>query len=277
MFFSIITEQDRLLPLYITGIGIQMPQEDILRPSGLPDYQWLLTTQGKGLLSFGDKSYTIDTGMGFYFRPHIPHSYHAIEHPWQTYWVIFDGSFADPLFQRLDFGDYGIFQLPSSTIHTCIEDFSLTQRSLQDDTMDGILTTSSFIYNQLITTKKHVITTSLSHTLGSKDDSFIHILHYMSANYTRDLSLSELAGILHITPSHLCKLFKKRMGVTPIQYLIRIRLQEAKKQLLLHPTTPIQDIACTVGYPDTSYFSKLFKQQEHMTPSMFRQLHGQHT
>ncbi len=276
MFFSIITEQDCLLPLYITGMGIQSTQEDISRPSGLPDYQWLFTTHGSGIVCFGDKSYTIHEGMGFYFRTHIPHSYHALDGRWETYWVIFNGTFADSLFQRLDFGDYGTFEFPRTQLASMIHDFSRTLRRLQDDSMDGILTTGSYIYDQLITTKKHILTSSLSHTSGNNEDAFIHLLDYMAYNYKRDLSLNELASLLSITPSHLCKLFKKRMGVTPIQYLIRIRLQEAKKQLLLQPDTPIREIAYAVGYPDTSYFTKIFKHQESMTPSMFRHLHGKH-
>lgn len=275
MFFSIITEQDRLLPLYITGMGIQSTQEDIHRPLGLPDYQWLLTTHGSGIVSFGNKSYTIKQGMGFYFRSHIPHSYHALNHSFETYWVIFDGAFAEGLFQRLDFGEYGIFHIPESTVSSIIHDFALTHRKLQEDSMDGILSTGSYVYDQLITTKKHLLTTSLSQMNGHKEDTFLHVLDYMSIHYPRDLSLNELAELIDITPSHLCKLFKKRMGVTPIQYLIRIRLQEAKKQLLLHPNAPIQKIACAVGYPDTSYFTKIFKHQEGITPSRFRHLHGQ--
>lgn len=96
-------------------------------------------------------------------------------------------------------------------------------------------------------------------------------LFYIQKNYSKEISLNQLADLTGLTPSYFSALFKKEMGITISNYLINYRLDIAQNKL---QTTqlPISEIADAVGYPDVKYFSRIFKKKTNLTPSKFRQL-----
>lgn len=103
-----------------------------------------------------------------------------------------------------------------------------------------------------------------STTLGDQ------IREYIDKNYTRDISLNEIANRLYISPYYLSHTFKNETGYSPINYAINRRIGEAKK-LLLTTDLPIQEIAGRVGYDSTNYFTMLFKKVTSLSPSKFRE------
>ncbi|MBE9918076.1 methylphosphotriester-DNA--protein-cysteine methyltransferase family protein [Paenibacillus donghaensis] len=102
------------------------------------------------------------------------------------------------------------------------------------------------------------------------DHEWIEVItRYMDHNFAEPLSLNLLAEIGHGSPYHLHRTFKKIMGMTPLEYLQRIRLDHAKA-LLKQPDLSIAAIGKRVGLPNTSYFISLFKQNFGYTPSDYR-------
>ena len=83
------------------------------------------------------------------------------------------------------------------------------------------------------------------------------------------ISLKRLADTLGVHPSYLSRAFKKEMGMTLIDYVNRLRVEEAK-YLLDHGNVSVTDAAFSVGYTDPNYFSKVFTKLEHMTPHDYR-------
>ena len=73
-----------------------------------------------------------------------------------------------------------------------------------------------------------------------------------------------------MSPSYICKIFKQEMGESPINYLIRIRMEKARNLLLQEEGYSVKEIACLVGYEDIYQFSKLFKKYYGVAPSYFR-------
>lgn len=90
-------------------------------------------------------------------------------------------------------------------------------------------------------------------------------------NYMNDISLDSCADEAGTNPYSLSKAFKLIVGINFIDYLTDIRIQKAK-ELLLHSTMKINDIAETVGYRH-SYFNRIFKKQMGIPPSQYRKLH----
>ena len=93
---------------------------------------------------------------------------------------------------------------------------------------------------------------------------------YLGQNYRGDVSLSELSERFGFTPEYLGKILKKYTGETPSKYLIRLRMTEAKRLLLLNPELEIQKVGELVGYKDSFYFSRAFKTFAGVGPSEFR-------
>lgn len=98
------------------------------------------------------------------------------------------------------------------------------------------------------------------------------ITAYIDKNYTEKLTLESLATICHGSPYHMHRTFKKIKGITPVEYIQRVRLHEAK-QLLMQTNKAIGDIAICVGMMNTPYFITLFKKKTGLTPAQFRQMH----
>lgn len=96
---------------------------------------------------------------------------------------------------------------------------------------------------------------------------------YINGNYQKDLSLNDLAGIVYISPYHLAHTFKEEIGMSPIQYLIKCRIDEAKK-LLAGSGLSVREIAANVGYPNANYFNLLFKKMTGEAPGKYRKLHS---
>ncbi|MBJ6362677.1 response regulator [Paenibacillus sp. GCM10012307] len=88
-----------------------------------------------------------------------------------------------------------------------------------------------------------------------------------------ELSVSTVAKLLCITPNYLSRIFHQKTGMTCVEFLTGIRLEEAKK-LLVHTSLRNYDIAEKIGYASAHYFSSLFKKNTGFTPSDFRDRYG---
>ncbi len=94
-------------------------------------------------------------------------------------------------------------------------------------------------------------------------------MNYIRENYKENLSLENVAQQVFISPYYLSHLFKEELGITFVEYLTRIRMEEAKR-LLKEPRLSIVAIASEVGYEDASYFSKVFKKNLGISPNQYR-------
>ena len=93
---------------------------------------------------------------------------------------------------------------------------------------------------------------------------------YIRENFANELSLDEVSRYVNISPYYFSKLFKEEAGENFIEYLTRIRIAHAK-ELLKNPELSIKEICLMSGYSDPNYFSRLFKKQEDVTPSEYRE------
>jgi len=92
---------------------------------------------------------------------------------------------------------------------------------------------------------------------------------YIQENYLEIKSLDELAEHFDISKSYLCRIFKKRTGLTVITYLNSLKLQYACK-LLLETDLPINEISRMCGFKSDIYFTRVFKKLMECTPSQKR-------
>lgn len=94
-------------------------------------------------------------------------------------------------------------------------------------------------------------------------------VRYMKDNSHKDISLDQVAGVVEISASYLSSLFRKDMGTTFVDYLNKIRIDEAKR-ILLNTHMKSYEVARQVGFSDESYFSRTFKRYAGMRPNEFK-------
>jgi len=116
--------------------------------------------------------------------------------------------------------------------------------------------------------------TALHHVISGfsnvdDDDIIEKIVSYIDKYYMNKLSLLEVASSVYMSKYHFCRYFKSRIGMNFIDYLNKIRIEQAIR-LLHEPNQKINEICSMVGYSNYKYFFKLFKAQTGMTPREYR-------
>lgn len=94
-------------------------------------------------------------------------------------------------------------------------------------------------------------------------------IDYIKNNYSRKLTVAEVASHLHISPHYLANLFHDELKISPQQYILNIRMKRASELLGIKDLLII-DIAHSIGYSDSLNFSKLFKRFYGVSPRQYR-------
>ena len=99
--------------------------------------------------------------------------------------------------------------------------------------------------------------------------SVARAMEYIKKNYASDINLETVAQAVHVTPSYLSGLFKQNLGENFVDYVNRVRIENAKN-LLSDSKDTIEQIAVFVGYQNEKYFFRVFKKITGLTPTQFR-------
>lgn len=95
-------------------------------------------------------------------------------------------------------------------------------------------------------------------------------LKIIERDYDKNISLDEVTKEVAVSKNYFCHIFKKEMNMSIWNYLTKVRLEKAK-ELLRKSDMKSYEIAFKVGYDNPSYFSKIFKKIEKMTPNEYRE------
>jgi AraC-type DNA-binding domain-containing proteins len=104
---------------------------------------------------------------------------------------------------------------------------------------------------------------------GYKKERFKSVLDFIHTNYKRRITVDDMARQVSLSTFHFSRFFKTISGKTPVEYLNEYRIDQAT-HLLLTSSDKIMDIAFECGFPNFSYFIKLFRKYKSCTPSDFR-------
>ena len=95
------------------------------------------------------------------------------------------------------------------------------------------------------------------------------MIAYINQHYPERITLAEIAKIAGVSEREASRCFKKTIGQSPMEYLIKYRLNQSKK-LLLETNMTITAICQQCGFSDSAYFGKVFRKSYGMTPSEYR-------
>ena len=94
-------------------------------------------------------------------------------------------------------------------------------------------------------------------------------LAFMEANVAMPLTLDGIARAAHLSKQHFCRVFHRAVGVSPLRFLMRLRLRVAKG-VLWHEASTVKEAALAAGFEDQHHFTRVFRRLEGITPTDFR-------
>ena len=110
------------------------------------------------------------------------------------------------------------------------------------------------------------------HSLG--DERIKKLMLFVQDHYSEKLSVAALAASIPLSERECYRLFQSRLGITPVKYILSVRLKRAQ-ELLMTSGKSVLDIALETGFGTSSYFGKVFYRHHHITPIQYRRLSQQ--
>jgi AraC-like DNA-binding protein len=95
------------------------------------------------------------------------------------------------------------------------------------------------------------------------------VFRRIESQYDGALTLAQLAGTVHLQPAYFSTLFRRVVGIPPMRYLARYRLDRAR-DLLLSTDLPLGEVARRAGFSEAPYLIRVFREAEGMTPGEYR-------
>jgi AraC-like DNA-binding protein len=97
----------------------------------------------------------------------------------------------------------------------------------------------------------------------------LQIKRYLEEHYNETFSLAHLANLFFLDKFHLCRIFKRQVGVGPNQYVVNYRIEVAKNYLRTTKYS-IETISNKVGYQSVTHFQNIFKTKTGLSPGQYR-------
>ena len=108
-------------------------------------------------------------------------------------------------------------------------------------------------------------------TVDTNAHKLAQAVHYIDGHYHKDISRDDVAAHIHLNPCYFSQFFKQQMGESFVEYLRRIRIERAK-DLLGDSAGHAAAVGMKVGYNDSKYFAKVFKEHTGYTPCEYKKM-----
>lgn len=234
-------------------------------PAVRPYYLFHFVKSGSGIFERGGRRFTLSKNQVFLIRPDELTYYRADDNaPWSYMWLGISGELADSAVSRV-LGDECVFSVSNDAL--------LEMESLYH----GCLNKGEFAYKivaLLLRTFGDVLAKS-EKSNERKPDLVTSAVNFMESNYFRPIDVGSLADEMGVSRSHFTTLFASAMGVSPYNYLLKLRLAKAEKLLIERPSLSVTEIAYTVGFTGVERFSEMFKKYVGLSPLAYRKKKGE--
>ena len=241
--------------------------------------------KGKGTHCIFDREYPIEEGDVFVIPPNVEHGYKNAC-TLSLFNIMFNLS-SFPFIKQYDLqtlpGFHLLFEaepnlrkshsfksrlrLSKKTLKYAENHAIKIQRELEDQTKGFKLATlASFIDLLVFLSRCSPTTTSPEYQTVYR---ISEVISYLENNYSDDISLDYLGKIAFLSKRHLLRIFKNATGMTPIGYLLKLRINKACI-LLKNTQLTASQISNEVGFIDSNYFSRQFKKIMNISPIHYR-------
>ncbi len=239
-----------------------------------PEYELLYVTDGALCITVQAQNYSLKSGEALFIPPRLLHSATALTETGTFYAVVFSDTVLNT--SREHFAA----QLHTGTgniTHICKLS---TQESWQYEALfylkrifssrPEMSESASYVQSHISIIWEYLYKYHISQFIKEAPNTPVNsVLEYIHNHYTEDISLNDLTAIAHMSKEHLCRLFKKSTGQSPITYLKQYRILKSC-YYLKETDKKISEVCSLVGFNNVSYFNREFLRVLQTTPSKYR-------
>ncbi len=235
-----------------------------------PDYnKFYFIIEGEGWLKIKDKEFYPLPGQLFLMPEGVVQSYSAInDNAFKKYWCHFTAKT----------GNINIFDKIQLPYYINVSDrlnLEVLFKDLIQCYESGNLVSSFRVKAILMEIIAYYIENAFDsdvNMLNTLDNEKLNcVINYIDEHLSENITVEQLAKILHFNPRYFIRFFKQHIGNTPIQYINRIRMEKAKS-ILKSTGMNVSDVADITGFNDLFHFSKVFKAHTGFTPTEFKKI-----
>lgn len=219
---------------------------------------------GFGRYEIDGKSMRLGKGDIFLIPPDVTTFYAADSRdPWRYFWVGFNGIDCPQLLQAAGFtnGVYTVHADKFQSIENIMRNLtSFNERGRAAEC--GMLGYLYVLFSELIHER-------IEYASGTESDAYVsQAIRFINSHYAESIDINDVVYMIGVDRTYFYRLFKKKMGVSPKEYLVNIRLEKAL--VLMHDTKlTLKEIAQQVGYDSYDSFLRIFKRKKGFLPTQF--------
>jgi YesN/AraC family two-component response regulator len=225
------------------------------------------TLSGSGMIEFNDQHFILNKGTAFISVIPSNHRYYIPENSekWEFIFITLTGDYVISEWIKIQeqFGKVIHFKEKEEIIQYIWE---IYLAAINNNISDGYQT-STIAYEFIMKLYRSL---NLQLMDGNSNNCNINkSIHFMKDNLHRELSLDDMADVVNMSKYYFNHTFTKTVGISPWNYLTKLRVEYAIT-LLLTTTFTVDEISCKVGYASANYFNKVFRKYIGTSPGKFR-------
>lgn len=253
---------DGSLVVPLLGIHERLAPEVIDRPTGNIDYLLMHFHTGCVIETHGDPRVCAPNTCVLW-RPGSRQRYGSVDAEWEHSWLHAAGSCVEPRVRAAGIPLDTPFELPDSRLVDTYLPAILTEidRHSRPDT--------TIVANHLENWLREIRRQLAGDETADVPPEFLDVKGYLESSFSSRIRLADLAARTFLSVPRFCARFREYFGFTAIDYVVRLRMQQAAF-LLRDSSLQVKQVAQRVGYDDIYYFSKLFKRSHGRSPRAYR-------
>ncbi len=220
---------------------------------------------GSGLLNINGQKYPVHKHEVFVVEKDCIFSYYpSAEDPWEYIWFVFDGTSAKDFIRHLGFSE-------SEPVKSCNMPQKLrSELSELFEKIEKQISVSYFSALSVLYLLFASVEEKTENIFFHEDDYVEEVKRFIEVKYLNEnFSIEYLCAMLHISHSHLCRVFRTKEGVSVVSYINALKMTKAE-ELLKKTSLTVKEISYMCGFKEYEYFFSMFKKIHSVTPLQYR-------
>jgi len=255
------------LNITIASFGVQEPDCNHRHgPVVKAEHVLQYVTEGAGTLVIRGKSDGVAEGDLFYLPKNVLLTYYAQKsHPYRYHWLGIDGAGATQILGKIGLtADNPVMHVEGEELK---KHFLLLEQAVRSNSLVGYLAANGRMM-ELLSYLLSLKSENLK-TLENVGTAYVNTaVEYIKNNFGADLSVTQLADAVGLNRTYFSVLFKRHAGLSPVEYLMQYRLDQARK--MLAQGMRVTEVAISCGFNSPANFSVQFKNATGLTPFEYR-------